>query len=139
MALGSFTQLLPIANRNSGLSSGTRPVPGNTQLNGATFRIDCTTGTLSAPFTGFTDPFSDPSMSITISTAFSWDGGTTFPESASATFTGQSTGVWGKTMAPLLSRSLPFNAALGGRPDHYMATLTLSNGPITFGVSLEEF
>lgn len=135
----TFIQLLPVANRNSTISSGTRPVPGNTNLNGATIRIDCTTGTLSTPFTGFTDPFSGSSMSITISTAFSWDGGTTFPESASSTFIGESTGVWGKTMAPLLTRGIPFNSALGGRPDHYMATLTLSNGPISFGVSLEEF
>lgn len=136
----TFTTLLPITDRNNGnLSSGSRALPGN--INAAALRIDCTTGIIGTPFQGFTHPFNNSSMKITLVTAFSWDGGVTFPESASTSAVGVPSGLnfnGTRVYAPMFSRGVPFDSTLGGRPTHYQATLTITGGPITFGASLEE-
>src|SRR5436305_3882827 len=140
MPFGQWTQLAPHTSRSATLNSGTRPVLVN--LTDASLRIDCTTLDPANPFTGFSPAFSDPAMQITLTTAFSWDGGVTFPESASTPCNGSSTGLWGTapktTMAPTFGRGIPTNNALGGRPTHYRATLQIINGPIDFGLSLLE-
>lgn len=139
-ALGTWTQLVPHAPRNNGtVSSGARALP--TGFSSVTVRIDCQTGNAGALFTGFSPAFSNPSMSITFTTYFSWDGGVTFPENATAVIVGSPTG-WldrlGDQISPTFFRGIPFNSALGGAPTHYKADLTVAGGPIDFGISLME-
>ena len=136
-----FTQLLPIANHATGqVSTAARPLPAN--IVGAAIRIDCTTGNPATPFAGIPNPFNQPGMRIVIITAFSWDGGTTFPEQASTPALPSATGVWGDgpfaSMAPVLYRGIPFNGSLGTRPTHYRAGWVVTGGPISFGVSIAE-
>jgi hypothetical protein len=138
----AFTQLLPVANRNGTLSSGSRPLAA--QINGATLRVDCTSLNPAAPFTGFNRPFNDPvNQALIVTIAFSWDGGATFPENAQMTLSGDADGQWpaGRTttMQPIFDRGVPSNTALGGRPNAYNASLQVVGGPITFGLSIEEY
>lgn len=136
-------QLLPVGNQaNGSRTTSTRSVPGN--FVSAELNIDCTSGNPGSPFTGFATPFNSPSMVLTFSIAWSWDGGSSFPSVASATITGKATGIWATgadgvpVMTPSFSASRPSNAALGGSPTSYRATLNLAGGPVSFGLTLKE-
>jgi len=133
MAQTAFITLVPVGDQSATLTHQ-GSVPKNwTQNNGVILRIDCT------PFTGLAHPFSDPSMEISLTVSFSWDGGTTFPESAQSTVNGSPSGTWGKTTSPFFQRGLPFNSTLGGLPNSYSAEMDTVNGPVTYGVSLATF
>lgn len=142
MALSTI-QLLPVSNQpNGSRTAGARTVPGN--FVSAELDIDCTTGNPASPFAGFADPFSDPAMQIAFTIQWSWDGGTTFPSTSSATIHGQPTGIWATgadgvpVMTPSFSTSLPRNTALGGTPNTYRASIAVAGGPISFGLTLKE-
>lgn len=128
----AFIQVLPAANRSGTLSTGTRNLPAT--VNGAALRVDA------LPFAGKSRPFSDPTMEIRLTISFSWDGGATFPESGGTSAFGNPTG-WGKsgTDNPMFARDVPFNSNLGGRPNRYRADLEIINGPITFGLSIDDY
>lgn len=134
MAQSAFASIVPVADQSAPLTHQGSVPKQWTQQNGILLRIDCT------PFSGLNFPFSDSSMGITLTISFSWDGGTTFPESVTSEINGSANGVWGKNQpTPFFSRGLPFNSALGGLPDHYRAEMDTINGPITYGVSLATF
>lgn len=151
MALGQWVQLAPHASRSNGtLTSGARTIPQG--LTGVDVRIDCCTGT-ATPFTGFSPAFSQPTMTITLVTYFSWDGGASFPESASTSAVGTASGFTDRhgnpIVGPSFTRELPCNAVLAGIPDcntpgtghpnFYKADLIIAGGPIDVGLSLREF
>lgn len=141
----TFVSISPITNKNgNNLKTGTQVV--DPSLNGATLRVDCTTGNPATPFVGFSKPFNDPLMQISFQAEFSWDGGLTFPEQRGGFQNGSATGIWGidpltatPVMAPNVTLRIPNNTTLGGRPTHYRGTVDVINGPITFGLSEETF
>ena len=103
--------------------------------------IQATTGNPASPFTGFQRPFNSPNMSINFGIDFSWDGGTTFPQSSSATQQGSATGTWGTdrhgnpVMTPNTGLGLPSDAN-GNPPNAFRLTETVTNGPITYGLTV---
>lgn len=135
---------LPPANHNSGtVSTATRTnIPANFDY--VTITVQCTSGNISTPFTGFSHPFNDPSMQLTFGIKWSWDGGSTFPESTEASLNGNAAGTWGSdkqgnpNMVPDVNLGIPSNASLGGRPTAYQAYASLVNGPVTFGITATE-
>jgi hypothetical protein len=128
-----------LTNKSGNFDTGPRPIPAG--VGGATLRIDCTTGNPATPFAGIANPFNDPADIIILTTFLSWDGGVTFPDSASTHANGSPTGIWGKSdMAPMLSRSLPDPSELHPNPPtHYRGVVSIVGGPITCGFSIEEY
>lgn len=143
MATTTVVDTVAPRNFNNGtVTRASRTLPANFQS--VTFQLDPTTGNVSAPFTGFANPFNSTSMEITFGMQWSWDGGVTFPGSTQATITGSPTGTWGTTklgqpqMTPSVTLSMPFDSNLGGSPNAYRAFATLVNGPVTTGLTVSE-
>jgi hypothetical protein len=144
MSTTSTVATVPIANQHN----GTRTTPASAVPAGfdyATVAVDCTTGIITAPFTGFAQPFSSTSMSITFGIQWSWDGGATFPQSTEGDVTGEPTGSWGTDrhtglpiMTPSVGLGIPYDSTVGGYPTAYRAYMTVAGGPISFGLTVLE-
>jgi hypothetical protein len=135
---------LPVTNRANGThSTPTRAVPAGFDY--VEVDVNCTSGNVSSPFTGFAHPFSKTTMAVTFGVQWSWDGGATFPQSTEGMVTGQPTGVWATdrhTGLPVMTPSVGLSAPGIGDPSvpptHYRAYMTVAGGPITFGITVQE-
>jgi hypothetical protein len=133
---------LPLSTRfNNGQFTGaTRAVPAGFQV--LTVTLNPTTGNPATPFQGIANPFNNPATVAVFGIKWSWDGGSTFPESVQRTESGSPTGQWagakGDTMSPWFALSIPFNTNLGGLPNAYQPYASLSGGPINSGLVVTE-
>jgi hypothetical protein len=127
----TFVQALPVQARSGTLNTSTLAVPAG--LQSVTVRID-------VPVAGQSNPFVLPAQQLLAEIRLSYDGGLTFPDATnSGRWNGMPTwngtdGGWGKGGPPVVGVGF----APGRYPTHFRAGYTVENGPISFGVSVEE-
>lgn len=121
----AFTQLLAVGNRSGSSKTVTRSVPDG--FVSIAVRLDL-------PRTGVPNPFTDPVMQITIMVEVSYDGGSTWHHFVGGTVHG---GATMRNGSPNLIFFKEIPPSPDPYPTHTRGDYTVTNGPVSMGLSME--